>query len=722
MRRFILLPLAVLLYNIALSQSNGDYRSRQTGNWNLNTTWEKYQGGTWLSPSNDFPPLTNIRTRITIRNGHTVTGSGNIRSQTSSAYLQIDQGGTLNMGTYYIRSSSATGSRFPVIVVNGTLNTSSYVSAVTLTIGSTGTFNTAYVGANGWWNTTFAPTTATLNGTVQFSGAANQKIPVYTYYNIMVSGTGAKSLNGSITVNGLLAINVNATLNIAARTLSLNGAGIVLDGVLQNSGGTLTFGGTTQTISGTGSFSGNFSGINIGTVARSNTIFSVGGPLITNNLRIDRTAPNLGSSFTIGSSSQVQVMTSLDIFINGGLILKSDASNTASLIAASTGLNGGTANANVELFLSGTAGGSSWHYISTPVPSVPSTVFSSAGILNVIKYKESFVTNDMLNGWIAYDGWHYNSTTKSWENLGAGESWPDLIAGNGYDYYSNTDMTFVFQGRLNTANTNVTLYYNSAGSIPNISQQGFNLIGNPFTSGLDWDAVVSANNIWNNVGAAIYFTHNGITYTYVNGITSPNDFGDGRYIPAMQGFFVKSNLNNVTLTIPASAKVYSNHARYKSATLIPMIRVEAEGAGKSDQTVIRFDKNATAGFDNNFDSRKAFPSAGYPYIASIMSGEDLTINGLPFPADSTEIPVNFSAPAAGNYTLSAKEISGLSGYNIYLNDKVLNKSVAFSLIKNYEFNTEAGKFPGRFTISSAKLFRAMLHILPHKRLRTVLLL
>jgi hypothetical protein len=702
MRRFILLPLAVLLYNIAFSQSTGDYRSRQSGSWSLNTTWEKYQGGTWMSPSNDFPAATNLRTNINIRNTHTVTAAANLRSQASTASITIDQGGALNMGAYYLRSSSNTGSRFPSITINGTLSTTSYVSAVTFTVGATGSFITSYIGSTGWWSTTFAPTTVSLSGIVQFTGAANQRIPAYTYNNIIVSGTGAKIINGSTAINGLLTINAGATLNMAAYTLSLNGPGIILNGALQNSAGTLTFGGATQTISGTGSFSGTFANINIGTVAQSRTTLSMTGPIITNNLRIDKTVPNTGSSFTIGSASQVQVLTSMDIYIINGLTLKSDATNTASLIAAAKGLNGGNANANVELFLAGTAAGTMWHYISPPVSSAPATIFSSVSVINVTKFLENLVTTNMNNGWVSYEGWHFNTTLNSWEDMTATQSWSSLTAGNGYNYYSATDRTFTFSGQVNTANTRVTLAYNSAGGTPVPAQQGYNLIGNPFTSGIDWDAVVAANNIWNNVGAAIYFTHNGRSYTYVNGFTNPNDFGDGRYIPAMQGFFVKSNLNNITLTIPASAKVYTTHARYKSANLIPMIRLQVASGGKSDQSVIRFDANATDRFDNSFDARKLFPESGYPYIASVAEGNDLAINGLRFPADSTIVPLSFIAAAARGHVINSVEISALQGYNIWLNDKDKNISTELSDGKSYSFTSDAGKFPGRFTISFSK--------------------
>src|SRR5690349_15524806 len=38
------------------SQAVGDYRSRQTGNWSLGSTWERWDGSNWVNQS-DFPEV-----------------------------------------------------------------------------------------------------------------------------------------------------------------------------------------------------------------------------------------------------------------------------------------------------------------------------------------------------------------------------------------------------------------------------------------------------------------------------------------------------------------------------------------------------------------------------------------------------------------------------------------------------------------------------------------
>jgi hypothetical protein len=214
--------------------------------------------------------------------------------------------------------------------------------------------------------------------------------------------------------------------------------------------------------------------------------------------------------------------------------------------------------------------------------------------------------------------------------------------------------------------------------------------------------VVAVNSIWSNVEQAIYFRKNGLTYYYLNSITVPNDYGDGRYIPPMQGFFIKSNLNNVSLTIPTTAKIHTSHARYKSGSIIPMVRLQVENSDKSDQAVIRLDENATMNFDNSFDARKIYPATGYPYIAASMNGTDLAIDGIPFPEDTTEILLTFIAPASGSYIFSARELSGLDNYLIYLKDKDQNLIQALFSSSSYNFSSTQGKFTDRFSIIFTK--------------------
>jgi hypothetical protein len=52
------------------SQSSGDFRSKQSGNWNVNSTWQRYTGSVWVDAT--WTP-TETDGMITVQGGHTVT-------------------------------------------------------------------------------------------------------------------------------------------------------------------------------------------------------------------------------------------------------------------------------------------------------------------------------------------------------------------------------------------------------------------------------------------------------------------------------------------------------------------------------------------------------------------------------------------------------------------------------------------------------------------------
>lgn len=61
-------------------QTTDDYRTRQSGNWNALTTWERYNGTTWQTLTGTAPltlPASGDN-NITILNGHIVTVTANV--------------------------------------------------------------------------------------------------------------------------------------------------------------------------------------------------------------------------------------------------------------------------------------------------------------------------------------------------------------------------------------------------------------------------------------------------------------------------------------------------------------------------------------------------------------------------------------------------------------------------------------------------------------------
>ncbi|WP_256011242.1 T9SS type A sorting domain-containing protein [Desertivirga xinjiangensis] len=107
--RLILIFLSCILYqNKVHAQSQGDYRSIQSGNWNTPGNWQIYSNSLGWSTTTTKPGSSR---NVTIQNGHTITLDGS----NSCNNLTIEKGATLNSvvgssSAYYLRVGGVAGS------------------------------------------------------------------------------------------------------------------------------------------------------------------------------------------------------------------------------------------------------------------------------------------------------------------------------------------------------------------------------------------------------------------------------------------------------------------------------------------------------------------------------------------------------------------------------------------------------------------------------------
>lgn len=373
---------------------------------------------------------------------------------------------------------------------------------------------------------------------------------------------------------------------------------------------------------------------------------------------------------------------------NGTVRLESDATGIASLIMNNYIDNG---QEEIELYL---IGGYTedlnhnrfykWHYISSPVNTLSSNIFS-ARTLNLAQYVESLVINDPIQGYIAFDGYDYYTGGQRNEY-----SFSNLTAGKGYNYYFLGDETYNFNGSFNTSDITVSL--TRQGTLDGTN--GFNLIGNPFSSCLDWDE--DTLSLPASVGNAIYFTVNGKNASYINGIGQGGATG---IIPPMQGFFVRTTTDNTELTLHKSARIHDqNQARYKGEFKIPNIRLKLENQSDSDDLVIRFDEKATIKYDKSFDAYKFSKNGGMVNIWTKSENVEYSINGMPFPSRSVEIPIGFFVSSEGAFKLSPDKIEGLDNYEVFLIDKISNLRVDLQKNEEILFSAEKGINENRFVL------------------------
>jgi hypothetical protein len=361
-------------------------------------------------------------------------------------------------------------------------------------------------------------------------------------------------------------------------------------------------------------------------------------------------------------------------------LLKSDVNRSANLITG-TSVSG---SFNVELFLAG--GGDpnfKWHYVTTPVNGQGTEVLTTNIVnpYNLLNYDETVVTTDKNAGWQWYDG--HNGTT----------GFGTLNNKLGYNVYVTDNKTAVFTGEILGNNDFVFENSDLTCQSTDPDQNGWNLIGNPFTSGVDAESFVFGQDlIGPGLDKVVYFTKdNGYvtynTYTHVG-------TGATRYIPALQGFFVHAKTGRYKrLTIPASGRLSSTGQIYKGTqenVAFPYLKLNiSDGVTpNADEAIIYFFDDATTTFDGDYDAYKMLsenPARDQIYTTS--SGLKLAINGLPKPASLTVVPLKVWAGETKNYTINVLDLQNLDDFKVTLINGV--NRIDLKANPNYTFSATA---------------------------------
>lgn len=383
---------------------------------------------------------------------------------------------------------------------------------------------------------------------------------------------------------------------------------------------------------------------------------------------------------TIDPGATVQISSLVN---NGQLILKSNDLLTSSLIAYSYS---GTGQTKVDLFLKGgvSASGPRWHWITSPF-SVSKTLFTTNPTNNnLLKYVESKVLSAINDGWNWHDT-YYGST-------------PFLTVDPwvGYNVYYTADHTYTFDGTTIEVPgiTPKIIPLNFSGG--DINLFGWNLIGNSYLCGINWDLMGRDAS----VNDAVYYSINNIVSSYVAGVSTN---GGSNIIPPLQAFFVKTDAASQTISVDFSAAIQSTAPRFKGLIIsdIQLVRVNISKDDLLDESVIRFKDDASDNFDNKYDAVKFLSeSANMPQIYTQLYDKKYSINSVPFPKVETIVPVVVRIPVIGEYKINCTEFTGLENYRVTLKDIFTQQIIDLSKIKTYTFNSEsAGLISNRFVIT-----------------------
>ncbi|MDZ7807178.1 MAG: T9SS type A sorting domain-containing protein [Gracilimonas sp.] len=237
----------------------------------------------------------------------------------------------------------------------------------------------------------------------------------------------------------------------------------------------------------------------------------------------------------------------------------------------------------------------------------------------------------------------------------------------------------------------------------NENSDGWNLVGNPFASSLDWD-----NPGWTktNIDNVLY-VWNPVTndYFYWNGIGGGNldgtKLGNGIIRP-FQAFWVKANADNPVLSVDQSARTTGGTFLSKNNKEPEVIALELSSGEYSKPTHITLSPGGRTQKDDR-DAIRLLPFETNTYLeffTTLDDGTQLAINNLARDfGKEVKIPLHVGGfengiPINGSFTIKLHNLDELpQGWSITLKDKETDQQIDLKDQETYTFDVtqQAGK-------------------------------
>lgn len=317
-------------------------------------------------------------------------------------------------------------------------------------------------------------------------------------------------------------------------------------------------------------------------------------------------------------------------------------------------------SATVKCTIPSASAPGAWHFISAPVSNAVSDMFTG-------NYLQELDETNYI----------YNDITA----LGTA-----IAPMKGYALWSDAvGFPLSFTGDLNNATSTTIAVTRTALVAP--KEPGWNLVGNPFPSYIDWN-----NAGWDktNVNASIYIERDGAWAIY-NGVTGTN--GGSQYIAPCQGFLVEASSTG-SLIMDNTVRTHNSAPFFKNSQDVVdnLIRIQVSGNGYTDEAVVMFLPEATSEFDGKYDAHKLYSSVTKSAQVYTLGITPLAINTMP---EASTVPVGIHVGVNGTFTISATEINDFS--KVTLED---TKTAVFTdlLTSSYTFNFVPGENEQRFVL------------------------
>lgn len=647
-----------------------------------------------LSAGLQLPNGANVPTNA---NAKITSGAENNTINRIGGFVTID--GILDITNMRISNPLSGG-----IIVNGTLrtaNTGGLYGDGSAIVGNTLTFNT--------------------NSTIEYYATANQVISsTPNYYNITFSGAGTKTPQNATSVNTLGTVKITGTpivdfTNWNLASTGLNGTKFIMDGgkFIVGTGGTQPRPGGTYTMTGGAiEFTGD-SNTDIRITPNYNDIIISGKNkkpgatgFIINNILSVTSAGNLTIPDVLDNNTPyvVTAKKGVQVAAGGQLIFK----NNAQLMQDADAVNIG----NITMKRNSPMKKNNYTYWSSPVSGQKLQDFSPT--TSSTRFYEYIESTNLFK-------------IVPWTN--------DFIPGKGYAIMAPSSYTLsaptIFEASFNGTPTNSNKIGSNDLEFPlslsTGSDQGYNMIGNPYPSNIDFDLLYGLNKtsvyqtayFWTNVDPNRPASTNGTVgysgnaYAIYNGTGGVSSAGTGtggtsavpnKIIKVGQGFIIKAKpgANGAKLKFDNTIRDTTGTGTFFSkegATAKDRFWLNLISPSLNINTIlIGYIPTATNDFEWDYDA--TLFSVASDSFYSVLDGEKLGIQGRLHPLNTKDIvELGTKHFEQGNYTISLGVKEGIfaADQNIYLKDKITG-IVTNLTAGNYTFSTNATENATRFEI------------------------
>ncbi|WP_167856708.1 DUF4394 domain-containing protein [Hymenobacter aquaticus] len=405
------------------------------------------------------------------------------------------------------------------------------------------------------------------------------------------------------------------------------------------------------------------------------------------------------------------------VLTNGNLTLLSGAAGTANVLPVGNSVVLGTAT--VQRYIDGSVNsGAGYRHYATPVAGSTVADLTTGGFTPVVNPAYNSAADPSLvtpfptvfsydQSRLSFSGDYLKDFDKGYQS--PADLSDGLETGRGYTVNIPASQTVDFVGTLN--NGPITKGGLARGTVPNGTPAaqdatGWQLLGNPYPSPIDWDLVGLSN-----VDGAVYVYRStgqyaGTYSSYVAGSGGVGTNGGTDAIALGQGFFVRVSTPGTTtgqVSFTNAARITDGRTPIfqRGTSTNPSVRLELRGtAGPADETLLYFTAAATPGFDSALDAYKLTAGAA-PLLATETSNAlRLSINALPaLTTTDVLVPLRVEVAQSGSYTLRAAALLDLPATTFaYLRDAQTGTVVDLAQQPSYTFSAVAGSQAPRFSL------------------------